>query len=57
MDSLVKAVSPPEDTMEEKNISPEMETPDDNIPPLKKNPVPALPEELIPEKKEELPLE
>ncbi len=57
MDSLVKAVSPPEDTTEEKNISPEMETPDDNIPPPEENPVPALPEEPIPEKKEELPLE
>ena len=57
MDSLVKAVSPPEDTTEEKNTSPEMETADDNIPTPENNPVPALPEELIPEKKEELPLE
>jgi len=34
-----------------------METADDNIPTPENNPVPALPEELIPEKKEELPLE
>ncbi len=37
MDSLVKAVSSAEDTTEKKNISPEMETPDDNIPPLEKS--------------------
>ena len=50
MDSLAKAVSPPEDKTEEQISVPEMESPVDN-------PVPASPEEVIPEKKEEPPLE
>ncbi len=50
MDSLAKAVSPPEDKTEEQISVPEMENPVDN-------PVPASPEEVIPEKKEEPPLE
>ncbi|HPA24505.1 MAG TPA: hypothetical protein PLS44_02495, partial [Candidatus Cloacimonas sp.] len=50
MDSLAKTVSPLEDITEEPISAPEMETPDDN-------PVPAPPQEFIPEKKEEPPLE
>ncbi|OQC07526.1 MAG: hypothetical protein BWX76_00100 [Candidatus Cloacimonetes bacterium ADurb.Bin089] len=50
MDSLAKTVSPLEDITEEPISAPEMETPADN-------PIPAPPQEIIPEKKEEPPLE
>ena len=53
MDSLAKAVFPEKENREEKNISPEMETPEENIPQPEENPVPALPEEPIQGKKEE----
>lgn len=57
IDTLAKVSAPLEEKQEEKVVSPSFDLPSENIPPKEEMPVPALPEEPMPNKKEELPLE
>jgi len=54
---LAKIIPPVENKQEEDISSLETETPEVNTPEPEENPVPTLPEESVPEKKEEIPLE
>ncbi|HRR50195.1 MAG TPA: tetratricopeptide repeat protein [Candidatus Cloacimonas sp.] len=57
VDTLAKIIPPVENKQEEDISSLETETPEVNTPEPEENPVPTLPEESVPEKKEEIPLE